>query len=115
LPEELLILGAQLAPDLPQPKIMAAGDRVRLRLPSADPHLPAPLPILAQPVNDRVPAEDVTGEASLTSVLSSPPPVRSSPAPFIKAKVPDPFENRLKTPEAPDHDVLPAYTASKRK
>jgi hypothetical protein len=96
LPEEPPILGSQLIPELPQARVLAAGDRVRLA--SVDPRLPLPLPILAQPMSDRVPIEDVTGDASRTSVLASSPPTRTSPAPFTKTRVPDPFENRLKTP-----------------
>jgi hypothetical protein len=96
LAEERPILGNQLVPELPQAKVLAASDRVRLA--SVDPRQPTPLPISAQPVNDRFPIEDVTAEASLAGVLSSPPPARTAPAPFIKTRSPDPFENRLKTP-----------------
>lgn len=111
LSDEWPVLGSQWVPDLPQPRVLPAEKRVRV--PSVDPHLPVPLPTLAQPVSDRAPVEDATGDASLRGVLSNLSPSRTSPAPFTKTNSPDPFENRLKTPEVPENGYLPVYTGSK--
>jgi hypothetical protein len=86
----------------------------RLRLPAAAlVHLPGPdivhpvpLPILAQAQPDRVPLTDPTVEASLAMVLAKSVPERTTPAPFERLNLPDPFENReaaaLASPPAED-------------
>jgi hypothetical protein len=75
---------------------------------SEDVSIPAPLPILAQPTVDRVGADDFTTEASTEAVLSAPLPRRTSPAPFVKGGVPEPFENRKPlTTKAPDEETAP--------
>ncbi len=67
----------------------------RVQVPSEDVALPPPLPVLAQPVPDRVPLDDATMEASTTAALSAAMPARSKPAPYQRMRVPDPYENRL--------------------
>jgi hypothetical protein len=79
----------------------------RTRLPSVDVNQPLPLPLLAQPVPDRAPLDDATGEASHTAALAAAPPRRGTPAPFLRLGLPDPFENRL-PPRATMEEVLPA-------
>jgi hypothetical protein len=110
LPEELPILRGRLEPIMPQARILPAGDRVRL--PSVDARQPLPLPILAHPIIDRAPLDDVTSDASQAAALAAPPPVRTAPAPFIKMNLPNPFENRLKEVAVPEEIVTPVHTGS---
>ena len=77
---------------LPTAIVLEAAERVRV--PSVDVNKPTPLPILAKPLSDRVPFDDVTGDASNSAALSGAMPTRTTPAPFLKVTVPDPFENR---------------------
>jgi hypothetical protein len=77
---------------LPQSLSLPAGERVRA--PSPDVNQPLPLPVLARPVSDRAPVEDVTGEASAAAALAATMPQRTTPAPFLKLSVPDPYEHR---------------------
>jgi hypothetical protein len=109
--EELPILASRLDPTMPQPRVLPAEGRVRIA--SVDPRQSVPLAVLASPVIDRVSVEDVTSDVSLAGALSSPPPVRTSPAVYIKISVPDPFENRLKMPVGPEEIQLPNHTGSK--
>src|SRR5207237_1114806 len=88
LPETLGIA----EPDRPPAPPLQAGERIRM--PSADVNQPIPLPILGQPLSDRAPIEDVTGEASSASAVAAPLPRRTQPTPFVKNNLPDPFEFR---------------------
>lgn len=89
------------APTLPKTPSFAAEKKTFV--PSEDVSIPPPLPVLAQPVRDRVATDDFTVEVSTQAVLTAPLPRRSSPAPFTKSRVPEPFENRkpvgTKTPD----------------
>jgi hypothetical protein len=67
----------------------------RIHVPSEDVALPPPLPVLAQPVSDRVSLDDATMDVSTAAALSAAMPVRSTPAPYQRMTLPDPFENRL--------------------
>lgn len=53
-----------------------------------------PLPPSAGPVPDRVPTEDVTGDASTSAVLSAPLPRRDKPVPYVRQGVPAAQEYR---------------------
>jgi hypothetical protein len=77
---------------LPQAPTLPGGERVRVASP--DVNAPVPLPVLARPASDRAPVEDVTGEASTAAALAAPMPQRTTPAPFLKLTVPDPYEHR---------------------
>jgi hypothetical protein len=77
---------------LPQALVLPAGERVRELSP--DVNQPVPLPVLARPASDRAPVEDVTGAASAAAALAAPMPQRTTPAPFLKLTVPDPYEHR---------------------
>ena len=70
--------------------------------PSQDVNQPIPLPILARQVTDRASLDDPSGEASLVAALAPTVPDRTTPAPFLKLNLPDPFEHRnavrLRTP-----------------
>src|SRR5262245_55762574 len=72
------------------------------RIAAPDLNQPLPLPILGTPVRDREPLTDVTVESSRVAALSGPLPIRTSPAPFVKHQIPDPFEHQrtmhLRTP-----------------
>jgi hypothetical protein len=79
-------------PVLPEMQLRPSGPR--LKGASVESKEPAPLPILAQPVTERAPLDDATGEASTQAALAAPPPARTAKAPFLKLSVPDPFEFR---------------------
>ncbi len=53
-----------------------------------------PLRPSAGPVPDRVPTEDVTGDASTAAVLSAPLPRRDKPLPYVRQGVPAAQEHR---------------------
>jgi hypothetical protein len=98
----------------PRPPVsldLPAGAPVRLT--SRDVNRPVSLPILAQPGVDRVPLDDPTVEDSLRAVLAATPPVRTTPAPFGRQQLPDPFENaqtvKLKT--LPPEETSPSSGA----
>jgi hypothetical protein len=84
--------GPRRDPALPSGPTLTAGERTRI--PSVDVNKPIPLPILAQPVTDRAPLDDATGEASTAAALSAPMPRRTTPAPFLRLMLPDPYEHR---------------------
>jgi hypothetical protein len=90
----------------PQAQVLPAGERTRVSSP--DPDQPIPLPILARPVPDRASLEDATTEASTAAALAGPLPRRTSPAPFLRLKLPEPYENRrpLSLP-LPEEDATP--------
>src|SRR5262249_55027463 len=69
--------------------------------------------ILAQAVPDRAPLTDPSGEASLALLLAQPIPVRTTPAPFVRLSVPDPFANHQVLAWPPE-DGLPASGAMGR-
>jgi hypothetical protein len=107
LPEEYPLGGYRADPPAPRrQELPAAG---LLRLPAPDLNEPVPLPILARPVPDRAPLTDPTPEISRAAVLAAPVPVRTTPAPFVRLALPDPFEHaqtvRLRTP--PEEDPQP--------
>jgi hypothetical protein len=62
--------------------------------PSPDVNQPIPLPILARPVTNRASLDDPSGEASQAAALASKVPERTTPAPFLRMTIPDPFEHR---------------------
>ncbi|HZY88690.1 MAG TPA: hypothetical protein VFE78_27955 [Gemmataceae bacterium] len=101
---------------LPQPPTLPAGERVRVASPDAN--APVPLPVLARPASDRAPVEDVTGEASAAAAVAAPMPQRTTPAPFLKLTVPDPYEHRrpLGVPAPPERaaPVAGSPTAPKK-
>jgi hypothetical protein len=79
-------------PELPQPRSFVTG--ARIRLPSVDANQPIPLPILAHPTADRAPLDDPTFEASTEAALAAPMPQRTKAVPYIRVRLPDPFDNR---------------------
>jgi hypothetical protein len=91
-PEGTPLLSYYGTPEPPEPPRLPAGERVRL--PSPDVNRPVPLPLLGQETPDRAPLDDPAAEASLAAALAAPLPQRTTPAPFLRLDVPDPFENR---------------------
>ncbi len=79
-------------PPLPSRPAFVTGERTRI--PSVSAALPPPLPILAQPVPDRVSLEDATMEVSSAAALTAAMPNRTTLAPYQRMTVPEPFENR---------------------
>ncbi|HEV2946771.1 MAG TPA: hypothetical protein VGX70_05310 [Gemmataceae bacterium] len=76
----------------PGPVKLAAGPKVAW--PSPDINQPMPLPILARLVTDRASLDDPSGDASQAAALAAKVPDRTTPAPFLKLTIPDPFEHR---------------------
>ncbi len=109
LPEEPPLGNYRDEPSPPRrPELPSAG---LLRLPSPDVDQPVPLPVLARPATNRAPLTDPTPEVSRAAVLAAPVPVRTTPAPFVRLNLPDPFEHaqaaRLRTqPEEDPHPPL---------
>ena len=97
---------ARYRDDPPAPRREELPAHGLIRLPSPDLNAPVPLPVLASPAVDRAPLGDPTPEVSLAAVLAQPVPVRTTPAPFVRLNLPDPFEHaqtvRLRTPPAED-------------
>ncbi len=77
---------------LPQVVSFPALDRVKIVTP--DVAIPASLPLMAQPVADKVTTIDPTLDASKAAVLSEPLPERTATVPYQKLGLPDPFENQ---------------------
>jgi hypothetical protein len=105
--EETPLLGYRGTPAGPHDQYLPAGELVRL--PSPDVNRPAALPPLAQPVLDRASLDDPTSAASLDAALAAPVPQRSTPAPFLRLSLPDPFEHRqtVKLRAIPPEDLMP--------
>lgn len=76
------------------PQQQSLPDAGRVRISSEDVKQPIPLPILTQPVPDHASLEDPTADASTAAALAAPLPMRTSPAPFLKLSLPDPYEHR---------------------
>lgn len=89
------------APEPPRPAPAA-----RVHVPSMDVNKPMSVPILAKPLPDRAPVDDVTADASNAAAISATMPQRTKPAPFQKVSLPDPFENRK--------PVAPAVSSSEQ-
>jgi hypothetical protein len=100
-------LGDPVAPQRP-----AFAVSRRTRIASEDVAIPPPLPVIAQPLPDRVPLDDATAEASTAAVLTAEMPPRTSPIPFVRARVPEPFANRRPlTTRIPDEEPTPVVDA----
>jgi hypothetical protein len=95
-------------PRPPESERLLTGERTRLL--SEDVNQPVPLPLLGQQTPDRAPLDDPTAEASLAAALAATMPQRTTPAPFLKLAVPDPFENRraVRLATVPPEDQTPA-------
>jgi hypothetical protein len=80
--------------------------------PGLDVNQPVPLPVLAKPLPDRAPLGDPTLEASVAAALGEPLPLRTTPVPFLRLNLPDPFENslavRLRTPHEENPTPVPS-------
>jgi hypothetical protein len=92
LPEGMPLLGYKRTPQPPEANALPAGELVRV--PSPDVNRPEQLPLLGEAAADRAPLDDPTAEMSLATALAGQMPERTSPAPFLKLTLPDPFENR---------------------
>lgn len=95
----------ELLGTLPHALTFPAQERVRIE--SEDIAQPVALPRQAVPLVDRPPLSDPTAEASLTTALTAPLPERTTPAPFQRYTLPDPFENhdtvKLNVPPADEN------------
>jgi hypothetical protein len=66
----------------------------RVRLPHVDVDEPLPLPALGQAQPDRAPLTNPTSDISRKAATAGSVPARTTPAPFIRTDLPDPFENQ---------------------
>lgn len=84
----------------------------RIRTPSRDVNLPVELPTQARYQPDRAPLEDPTAELSVEKANAQTPPLRTTPAPFVRMNLPEPFEHRAvvrsSMPEPPVVTPVPA-------
>jgi len=94
----------------PAPVKLAAGPKVAW--PSPDVNQPIPLPILARQVTDRASLDDPSGDACQAAALAAKVPDRTTPAPFLRLTIPDPFEHRnaVRLRTEPPPISLPAIT-----
>ncbi len=76
------------------PQQQSLPDAGRVRVPSEDVNQPISLPIVNQPVPDRASLDDPTTDASTAAALAAPMPMRTTPAPFLKQSLPDPYDHR---------------------
>jgi hypothetical protein len=74
----------------------------RGRVASPDVNQPIPLPILAQPVSDRVSLDDPTAAASTAAATAARIPPRTGKAPFVERTLPDPYDRRRTDVPAPE-------------
>jgi hypothetical protein len=107
--------GFTFALGLPQTQPMHTGDRIRT--PAPDVKEPVALPVMAQTVPDRASHDDPTRAASSAAALAAAPPTRTTPAPFVRFTLPDPYEHhdavKIRTPLA--EETVPAATAPRPK
>src|SRR5262249_50469033 len=80
--------------ELAEPDLVKLPAGPKIAWPSPDVNQPIPLPILARQVQDRASLDDPSGDASLAAALAPTVPDRTTPAPFLKLNLPDPFEHR---------------------
>lgn len=101
-PEAPLTRSVQEPAGLPRREELPISPRVRID--SLDVEKAPPAPLLAQMVPDRASLDDPTRDVSGASALAIILPERSTPTPFLKFTLPDPFEHaqtvRLRTPPA---------------
>lgn len=92
---------------LPETLVFPAQDRVKI--PSPDVSIPIALPRSAQPLGDRAATTDPTLDISKSNILSAPLPTRTTPAPFQRLTLPDPFEyhDAVRGLTGPPDDTLP--------
>jgi hypothetical protein len=101
------------------PKEVKLATQPLIRLPSLDVHSPLPIPILAQPQQDRASLGDPALQASLDAALKRFTPARDRPVPFVPLNLPDPFEHiragQLRNPpqENPMPPVIPLKKPTK--
>ena len=67
---------------------------VLVRQASRNANEPVALPPHAKPLADRAPLDDPTAEFSAQWVVAHQPAMRSTPVPFTRINLPDPFEHR---------------------
>lgn len=91
LPERVPFDLAGVQPQRPEPIVLPVGGLTRLDAP--DVKQPVALPILARTIPDRAPLEDPTTDFTAGSIINNNLPLRTTPAPFVKTNLPDPFEN----------------------
>ncbi len=113
LAEEPPLSDYRLDPERPHEHVLPAG--ARARRPGPDVNQPAALPVLAGPAPDRASLDDPTADFSASAVRAATPPVRATPAPFLRLTLPDPFEYRdAARVRTPPPDDAPPVTASPR-
>lgn len=113
LPEDAPLTAYRDTPLVPQRQDLLAGATVRLE--SVDIDQPVALPTLAQPVADRASLDDATNDASIATALAAKPPVRSTPTPFQRLSLPDPFElaQVIRLAKPPAEDPAPASSTTR--
>lgn len=78
------------------------------RLPTRDVSEPTPLPVVARTVNDRASLEDPTADFSSAKVIQATVRNRTSPVPFQKINLPEPFEFKARVSPVTDEPSIVA-------
>jgi hypothetical protein len=90
--ENLPLSDFRADPQLPQRPEMPPEEMIQLTAPDAN--LPAALPPHGKQVADRAPLDDPTSEFSAERAVAHPTPLRTTPMPFMRINLPEPFEHR---------------------
>jgi hypothetical protein len=114
LPDDSSLTGHWPNPQLPERAELP--DAARVRVPSARVNQPLELPLLAQALPDRALLTDPTLPISAAAALAGKVPPRTTPAPFQRVTLPDPFEHRqtVRLRKPPKEDEVPAGQGSSR-
>jgi hypothetical protein len=98
---------ARSQPSAPARQELPAAARVRLDTPRF--HESLALPAVVQYAADRGSLADPTGDLSRVIALFAVPPARTTPAPFVRMDLPDPFERKkeVKLTKPPDESKVP--------
>jgi hypothetical protein len=99
-------------PKAPAPKKLPEARRTRQ--PSLAVDEPLPLPVLGQAVPDRAPLTDPTADISRMAAVAGSAPLRTTPIPFLRLNLPDPFEHQkvIRLRKAPPEKALPKNAGS---
>jgi hypothetical protein len=114
LPDDTSLTDQWPNPRLPERSDLP--DAARVRLPSAKVSQPLDLALLSQAIPDRVPLTDPTVPISTAAAMAGKIPPRTTPAPFLRQNLPDPFEHRqaIRLRKQPKEDQVPIGQGSSR-
>jgi hypothetical protein len=114
LPDDTSLTGNWPSPRLPQRSDLP--DSARVRMPSPRVDRPLDLPLLSQALPDRASLTDPTLPMSTKAAMRGKIPPRTTPAPFVRENLPDPFEHRqvIRLRKQPKEDQVPLEQGSSK-